>query len=82
MVNPHSDQMKLEERYRRLDKGTIELTMTIDDPKTYTKPWVSSRMILKLQPPDFKIREEFCSPSEEEHFNKGVRDPAGGITSK
>jgi len=80
--NPHSDEMKLEERYRRLDKGTIELTMTIDDPKTYTKPWVSSRMILKLQPPDFKIREEFCSPSEEEHFNKGVRDPAGGITSK
>ena len=74
--------MKLEERYRRVDRNTIELTMTIDDPKTYTKPWVSNRMILKLQPPDFKIREEFCSPSEEEAFNKGVRDPAGGVTTK
>jgi hypothetical protein len=75
--NPHSDEMKLEERYRRVDKGTLEVTMTIDDPKTYTKPWVSSKMTLKLQPPDFKIREEFCVPSEEEDFNKGVRDPAG-----
>jgi hypothetical protein len=34
-------------------------------------------LILKLQPPDFKQREEFCVPSEEEDFNKGVRDPAG-----
>ena len=75
--NPHSDEMKLEERYHRLDKGTLEVTLKIDDPKTYTKPWVSSKMILKLQPPDFKIREEFCVPSEEEDFNKGVRDPAG-----
>jgi hypothetical protein len=75
--NPHSDEMKLEERYRRVAKGALEVTMTIDDPKTYTKPWVSSKMILRLQPPDFKIREEFCVPSEEDAFNKGVRDPAG-----
>ena len=75
--NPHSDEMKLEERYRRVNKGTLEVTMTIDDPKTYTKPWVSSKMILRLQPPGFKTREEFCVPSEEDAFNKGVRDPAG-----
>ena len=37
----------------------------------------SGKLILKLQPPDFKQREEFCVPSEEEDFNKGVRDPAG-----
>ena len=27
------------EKYRRLDFGHMELQMTIDDPKTYTKPW-------------------------------------------
>jgi hypothetical protein len=37
----HSDEMKLEERYRRIDKNTLELR--IDDPKTSTKPWEGSR---------------------------------------
>ena len=32
--NPHSDEMKLEGRCRRIDKNTIELRMKIDDPKT------------------------------------------------
>jgi len=37
----HTEQMKLQERYRRLDHDTLELTMTPDDPEYYTKPWVS-----------------------------------------
>src|SRR5579871_986113 len=41
--NPHSDQMRLEERYHRLDRDNMELVMTITDPKTYTKPWVSEK---------------------------------------
>src|SRR6266403_1941167 len=36
--NPHSDEMRLEERYRRVDRYTLEVTMTLTDPKTYTKP--------------------------------------------
>src|SRR5688572_33017722 len=39
--NPHSEEMRLQERYRRIDRETLELTMTLTDPKTYTKPWVS-----------------------------------------
>ena len=39
--DPHSDQMSLEERYRRVDHDTMELTLTLTDPKFYTKPWVS-----------------------------------------
>ena len=35
----HSDAMHVVERYRRLDHDTLELTMTIDDPKAYTRPW-------------------------------------------
>jgi hypothetical protein len=79
--NPHSDEMRLEERYRRADKDTIELTMTINDPKTYTKPWVSEKKTFKLQPRR-EIREIFCVPSEEEAFNKRIRDPAAGKTGK
>ena len=43
----HSDQMKLQERYRRLDRDTLELTMTLTDPEYYSKPWVSDTKIFK-----------------------------------
>jgi hypothetical protein len=76
--NPHSDQMHLEERYRRVDRDTLELTMTLTDPKTYTKPWVSEKKIHKLVP-NREISEIFCVPSEEEEFNRNIRDPAGGV---
>ena len=33
--------MKVEERYHRVNANTMELTVTIDDPKAYTKPWVA-----------------------------------------
>jgi hypothetical protein len=79
--NPHSEGMRLEERYHRVDRDTLEITLTIDDPKTYTKPWVSDKQIFKLKPNE-RIREDFCVPSEEESFNQGVRNPAGGVFSK
>lgn len=79
--NPHSDAMRLEERYRRLDRDNLELTITIDDPKIYTKPWVSEKKTFKLEPKT-QLREDFCVPSEEQAFNKRMRDPAGGKTGK
>jgi len=47
---PHSDDMRLQERYRRIDHDTLELNMTITDPKIYTKPWVSDPKRFKLLP--------------------------------
>jgi len=76
--NPHSEDMHLQERYHRVDRDTLEVAMTIDDPKTYTKPWVSDKLRFRLQAND-KIHEDFCVPSEEESFNQGVRNPAGGV---
>jgi len=80
--NPHSSEMRLEERYRRVNHDTIELVLTIDDPKTYTKPWVSDKKILTLQPIKEFTDELFCVPSEEQAFNRRVRDPAGGVINK
>ena len=70
--------MHLQERFHRLDRDTLEVVVTIDDPKTYTKPWVSDKLTFRLQPNE-KIHEDFCVPSEEESFNQGVRNPAGGV---
>jgi hypothetical protein len=87
---PHTDQMKLQERYRRVDHDTLELTMTLTDPEYYTKPWVSDTKIFKLNAspitefptgePKIKNWDEqvYCAPSEEFKFNRAVRDEAGG----
>jgi hypothetical protein len=83
---PHSEEMKLEERYRRTGPDRLELVMTITDPKTYTKPWVSQKKAFRLLDKEEttvggwnSILEDRCVPSEESDFNKKVRDPAGGI---
>jgi hypothetical protein len=76
--DPHSDEMRLQERYRRVDRDTLELTVTLTDPKAYTKSWVSETKTFKLQPKKDEIQEIFCVPSQEEEFNRRVRDPAAG----
>jgi hypothetical protein len=41
--NPHSDRMKLTQRFTRTDAGHISYVVTIDDPVYYTKPWTNQR---------------------------------------
>lgn len=75
--NPHSDQMHLMERYERVDHNTLKITLTLDDPKTYTQPWVSDTKIYALWPKSKgSIEELFCVPEEEEAFTRRVRMPA------
>ena len=37
--SPLTDQARMTERFRRPNYGTLEIQVTIDDPKAYTKPW-------------------------------------------
>ena len=48
--HPHSADMRIEERYKRVDHDTIEVNMILTDPKAYTKPWVSETKTLKWSP--------------------------------
>lgn len=73
--DPHSDEMHLIERYRRVSRDTLMLTMTIDDPKAYTRPWVSLPRPLTLKP-KLEVLNEPCVPEENEAFSKAVREPA------
>jgi hypothetical protein len=59
------------------DAIAIELTLTLTDPKFYSKPWVSDKKIFKLQP-QREIEENYCVGSEWESFNQRMRDPANG----
>ena len=40
-VIPHTEGMRLEERWRRVGDNTLELTLTLFDPEFYTEPWMS-----------------------------------------
>src|ERR1700730_17426908 len=39
MGHPHSDALHLTERYHRRDFGHLDVEMTFDDPKFYTRPF-------------------------------------------
>ena len=74
---PHSDQLRVEERFHRVDYGTMELTVIINDPVMYTKPWVAlDKLRFRLQTWHFDVTEMMCSPSELAEYNKFVGGPA------
>jgi hypothetical protein len=37
--DPMTDAARVTERFRRLNYGNMEIEVTVDDPKAYTKPW-------------------------------------------
>ena len=41
--HPHSDALHMIQTLKRTDMGHIAYTVTIDDPKAYTKPWKNER---------------------------------------
>ena len=51
-VSFHSDVLHIVERYRRINKDTMEVEATIEDPKLLTKPWTVPKQTLRLAPFD------------------------------
>jgi hypothetical protein len=61
--SPMSDAAKMTERLRRPTYGTLEVEITVDDPKVYTRPWtVSMPQGIKL---DTELIDEFCLENEQ-----------------
>jgi hypothetical protein len=73
--NPHSAELRVEERYRRVAYDTLELTVAIDDPKAYTEPWLGrDRLPLRLLSSDTDFREMICSPAEAREYQQFISD--------
>lgn len=64
---PHSDEMTVTERWTRPNYGTLNVEMTINDPKVFTKPWVS-KGTTDLRP-GTELSEYYCVPSDSEQYN-------------
>lgn len=61
--HPHTEELHVVERYRRVDRNTLEVDLTFDDPKAYTEPW-KGQFVFKLEP-DWEIVESvFCVDRE------------------
>lgn len=75
--NVYSTDMRLEERWQRVDRDTLEAVYRIEDPTSYTRPWVSTTKVWRRLA--HELREVFCAPMDELYFNEVVRDPAGGV---
>jgi hypothetical protein len=59
---PHTEGLKLVERIKRPSHDVLEYEVTIDDPRTYTRPWKSSWK-LNWVPGD--IAEQYCEDGRE-----------------
>jgi hypothetical protein len=74
--HPHSEDLHVVERMRRLDKDTLEVNLTITDPKAYTKPW-GGQLIFVLAPADWTVMEDICEDNANflDFIKKANADP-------
>jgi hypothetical protein len=56
---PFTSGGRITERFRRVNYGTLEIEVTVNDPKTFTKPW-TIKLNQRLMP-DTELIEFICS---------------------
>jgi hypothetical protein len=52
----------------------LSITVTVDDPQAYTKPWVGKPIRYSLRP-RVEIGEWYCTLEDENRFNEKIRFP-------
>jgi len=68
---PTTESLHVVERFRRKDFGHMEIQITIDDPKAYTKPWTVTQEVHLL--PNTQLLEFICNEN-----NLDVKHLPGG----
>ncbi len=70
--HPHSDALHLIERFRRVDHDNLELSVTLDDAKAYTRSFTGKKLFKLSTSP---MGEGLCAYSGEQNFQEQVIDP-------
>lgn len=73
---PHTVNAHVQERYTRIDHNDMKLTVTVDDPKIFTKPFSLGTNYFRWIP-NQELDEWLCVPSEVQEYLKEMGDPAG-----
>jgi hypothetical protein len=71
--HPHSDALHVIERFTRTDAMHIEYEVTIDDPKTFTKPWTNKRTFTLR--PDWEVMEYSCEENNKDLYEGHIKAP-------
>jgi hypothetical protein len=66
---PHSDNMKILERFRLTDPDTMSIETTITDPKALTAPYMSSRTLKRHR--NWTIAEYICEENNHNFVDAG-----------
>ena len=62
--SPITEAAKMTERVWRTDYGNLEIDVTLDDPKAYTKPWTVR--LHQLLVPDTELLDYYCNDNEKD----------------
>ena len=62
--HPATGQLRVTERFRRKDFGHMDIEITIDDPKAYTRPWTVTLPFKLL--PDSELIEYMCNENNKD----------------
>jgi hypothetical protein len=73
---PFSSDARFTERWKKTGPDRIELTITVNDPATFAKPWTSAPITFSRQKDE--VLEMIFAPIDEKVFNERVRNPAAG----
>ena len=57
-----TEAAKVTERFRRINYGRLEIDVTVDDPKAYTRPWTVT--LTQLIVPDTELLDYHCLDNE------------------
>jgi hypothetical protein len=60
--HPHSEALRVTERFHRRDFGHMDLKITFEDPKAYTRPWTIAVNVEMM--PDTELLEYICNENE------------------
>jgi len=64
MGHPHTEALQVEERYRRIDAGHLDVEVTLSDPKALTRDIAFTQHLDLL--PDTDLFEYFCTENEKD----------------
>jgi hypothetical protein len=65
--HPHSEALRIQERFYRRDFGHMDLSLTIDDPKMYTRPFTIK--VTEILVPDSDVLEYVCEENEKDRVH-------------
>jgi hypothetical protein len=61
----HSEDLHVVERFRRLENGSLEYNVTVEDPNVFARPWVLPVRTLPFRPEAERVEEFVCETSKD-----------------